>query len=66
VAVYFGLDYIPGPDNPTKFFFHYFLPYTFLSFFVYGLWPVICLKIGLVDSDGFEIYMKKKSGKFNV
>lgn len=37
-----------------------------LSFFTYGLWPVLCLKVGLVDKDGFEKYLQSKEKKFAI
>ena len=49
VAVYTAFQYVPCNDNPTRFFFRYALPALSLSFFIYGLFPIICLRIGLVD-----------------
>ena len=46
--VYWGFYSIPAHDNPTKYFFHFVVPSLLLSFFIYGLYPVCCLKIGLV------------------
>lgn len=47
--VYWGFLKIPANDNPTKYFFHYVLPALTISFFIYGLFPVICMKCKLVQ-----------------
>jgi hypothetical protein len=47
-GIYFLFVLIPSNDNPTKFFFHFALPAMLISFFIYGLFPIICLKINLV------------------
>lgn len=46
--VFWGFNSIPAHDNPTKYFFHFVIPNLLLSFFIYGLFPVLCWKIGLV------------------
>jgi hypothetical protein len=46
--VFILLQMIPCNDNPTRFFFLYALPALFLSFFIYGVFPILCLKIGLI------------------
>lgn len=46
--VYWGFSSIPAHDNPTRYFFHFVVPALLLSFFTYGLYPVLCNKIGLV------------------
>ena len=51
VGAFYLFQLIPCNDNPTRFFFHYGLPALSLSFFIYGLFPLICLKIGLVQTD---------------
>jgi hypothetical protein len=47
-CVFIGFRYVPSHDNPTRFFFLYALPAMSLSFFTFGIYPIICLKIGLV------------------
>ncbi len=47
-GVYIGMLYIPADDNPTKYFFHFVMPSFIISFFIYGLFPVICQKCKLV------------------
>lgn len=47
-TVYWLFTLIPAHDNPTRYFFHFAVPALLLSFFIYGLYPVFCLKIGLV------------------
>ena len=51
-AVFFGFQFIPCNDNPTRFFFLYALPALLLSFFVFGVYPILCQKIGLVKVRG--------------
>ena len=48
---YILFQLVPSSDNPTRFFFHYALPALFISFFIYGVFPIICLKLKLVESD---------------
>jgi hypothetical protein len=48
---------VPCNDNPTRFFFRFGLPSLSLSFFIYGLFPIICLRIGLVDQAGSPMAM---------
>lgn len=40
---------IPCNDNPTRFFFRYALPALSLSFFTYGVLPIVCLRLKLVQ-----------------
>jgi hypothetical protein len=47
-GAYYGLIMIPANDNPTAYFFHFVLPAFCISFFIYGIFPVICMKCGLV------------------
>lgn len=42
LVIYFLLLLIPASDNPTRYFFHYVMPYMLISFFIYGIFPVIC------------------------
>jgi hypothetical protein len=37
-----------------------------LSFFVYGLFPVLCLKINLVDNEGFQKYVAKMKERVDL
>ena len=39
---------VPCNDNPTRFFFLYALPALSISFFVFGVFPIICDRLGLV------------------
>jgi hypothetical protein len=39
---------IPCNDNPTKYFFQFALPCLLLSFFVFGVFPILCLRLKLV------------------
>lgn len=48
-GVYYCLILIPTNDNPTKYFFHYILPALLISFFIYGIYPVLCLLCKLVQ-----------------
>jgi hypothetical protein len=41
-GVFIAFQLIPSNDNPTRFFFHYTLPSFSLSFFTYGVFPIIC------------------------
>jgi hypothetical protein len=50
-GLFYGLHSIPCFDNPTRYFFHYALPALGLSLFIFGLYPILCQNIGLVDSD---------------
>ena len=47
-GIFIGFQYIPCNDNPTRFFFRYAVPTLFLSFFVFGIFPILCQKVGLV------------------
>lgn len=48
-VTFYGFQKIPTNDNPTKYFFHFALPYLLLSFFIYGVFPILCSKIYLVN-----------------
>jgi hypothetical protein len=50
-GAYFAFEQIPCNDNPTRFFFLYALPALSISFFVFGVFPIICDKLGLVDGN---------------
>lgn len=54
VGVYFLFMLIPCNDNPTKYFFQYALPALFISFFIYGVYPILCLKMKLVKENSGE------------
>lgn len=41
-GLYGAFIVIPADDNITKYFFHYLLPCLVGSFFIYGVFPVIC------------------------
>ena len=47
-GAYLLFQMVPANDNPTRFFFRYALPSLSLSFFIYGVMPIISLKLGLV------------------
>ena len=49
-GIFITLQLIPCNDNPTRFFFRYTVPALSLSFFTYGIFPIICKYLGLVDS----------------
>jgi len=51
VGTFYLYRLIPTNDSPTKYFFHFALPCLQSSFFVYGIFPIICLRIGLVDKN---------------
>jgi hypothetical protein len=51
-SVFVAFQLIPCNDNPTRFFFLYALPALSLSFFVFGIFPILCQKIGLVRATG--------------
>jgi hypothetical protein len=51
-GIYLLFQLIPCNDNPTRFFFLYGLPSLSLSFFIFGVFPIICSKIGLVTAKG--------------
>jgi hypothetical protein len=47
-------------DQATKFFFIFLLPNFTISFFIFGLFPILCNKIGLVIPRAeFHAKMKK-------
>lgn len=48
-GMYVVYNLIPCNDNPTRFFFRYTVPALTLSFFIYGIYPILCNKIGLID-----------------
>lgn len=48
IAVYYLFQLIPSNDEPTKYFFEFALPSLLLSFFIYGVFPILCLKVKLV------------------
>ena len=39
---------IPGDNNATIFMFRYALPNFCISFFIYGIYPILCMRMGLV------------------
>ena len=47
-AIFYVFYLIPTADNPSKFFFAYFLPYQTISVVMYGVYPVLCNKLSLV------------------
>lgn len=47
-GIFFLFQLIPCNDNPTRFFFLYAMPALVIAFFVYGVFPIICLKLKLV------------------
>ena len=53
-GVFFAFQEIPCNDNPTRFFFLYALPAFLISFFVFGVFPIICSKIGLVTGNAYK------------
>src|SRR5207244_1936699 len=60
---------IPANDNPTKFFFHFVLPAFLISFFIYGIFPVICLKCHLVEvkeEDKKRLYSEISKGNSSI
>jgi hypothetical protein len=48
IVVFLLFQLIPGNDNPTIFFFHNAFPALVISFFIFGIFPIICNKVGLV------------------
>ena len=52
---YWGFISIPAHDNPTRYFFHFVLPALILSFFIYGIFPVLCLKLKMVHVKREEV-----------
>lgn len=48
-GLFIAYNYIPCNDNPTRFFFRYTVPALSISFFTYGIFPILCNKIGLID-----------------
>ena len=59
-----GFNAIPANDNPTKYFFHYVLPSLLLSFFIYGLYPVMCLRLGMVKVEESFLNMRPSRVSF--
>jgi hypothetical protein len=51
-GIFTAFQQIPCNDNPTRFFFLYALPALSLSFFIFGVYPILCQKIGLVKTSG--------------
>lgn len=49
-VVYWLFTLIPAHDNPTRYFFHFIMPAVLLSFFIYGIFPVLCMKVNLVKN----------------
>lgn len=47
-VVYYLFTLIPCNDSPTKYFFQFALPSLLLSFFIYGIYPILCLRLHLV------------------
>lgn len=41
-VVYWLFTLVPANDNPTRYFFHFVMPAVILSFFIYGIYPVLC------------------------
>lgn len=60
LGVYECFQLIPCNDNPTKFFFLFALPSMVLSFFIYGVFPIICAKIKLVKDQSSSLNYKDK------
>jgi hypothetical protein len=54
VGVFYLFQLIPSNDEPTKYFFQFALPCLFVSFFVYGVFPILCLKMKLVKNQRTE------------
>lgn len=50
ILVYWLCQLVPAHDNPTRYFFHFVLPALTLSFFIYGVFPLLCLKMKLVET----------------
>lgn len=44
-----GFQNIPCNDNPTRYFFWEILPNALISFLCYGVLPIVCKRIGLVE-----------------
>lgn len=55
-GLFMAYQEIPCNDNPTRFFFRYALPAMSLSFFIYGLFPIICQKLKLVQENDRSDY----------
>lgn len=55
-GVFYTFQMIPCNDNPTRFFFLFAFPALTISFFVFGVFPIICNKIGLVNNSGTVTY----------
>ena len=62
-AIYIGLKYIPVSDTPTRVFLHYVLPYLSISFFIYGIFPILCLKMKLVSDEDLGSSISVERGK---
>jgi hypothetical protein len=63
LGVYLLFLLIPCNDNPTKYFFQFALPSLLLSFFIYGIFPILCLKISLVKqhSESYSFQVQQSS-----
>ena len=50
-------------DQSTVYFFRYAFPALLISFFIYGVFPVVCLKLGLVETKTpkVEIYRSRST-----
>ena len=48
LGVFYLFKLIPTNDDPTKYFFEFALPSLLLSFFIYGVYPILCVKMKLV------------------
>jgi hypothetical protein len=52
---------INAPDQSTTFIVKKAFPSLALSFFIYGFFPIICSKIGLVDEQSDDIDENKET-----
>lgn len=59
IAYFFFFITQHSNDQATKFFFIFFLPNALISFFIFGFFPIICNRIGLVISSEQFQKMKK-------
>ena len=64
IAYFFFFVTKNSNDQATKFFFIFFLPNALVSFFVFGFFPIICNRIGLViSSEQFQMMKKLQEQK---
>ena len=49
VGVFYLVRMIETNDSSTIYVLHHAIPALFFSLFIYGLFPLICQKVGLVD-----------------